>query len=215
MAGPSAGERLIGWYGSVAEKNLSARPGFVRTWLMLGFQAMRGKVHLAPYGDLVPSGNHGYRLFMDSVVGALADFDNAVVTSIFTPNEIFHALGARPVTAEAVASFASGAQAEGGFIAAAEGRGVPETYCSYHRILMGMAGSGVLGKPRMLASCSVACDANNLTFKTLGRYWGVPHVYVDVPYDVSRDSVLYVADELREMAHAAEDAFSRKLDEER
>ncbi len=59
MAGASAGERLIGWYGGVAEKNLSTRPGFVRNWLMLGFQAMRGKVHLAPYGDLLPSGNHG------------------------------------------------------------------------------------------------------------------------------------------------------------
>ena len=215
MAGASTGERLIGWYGGVAEKNLSTRPDFVRNWLMLGFQAMRGKVHLVPYGDLLPSGNHGYQLFMDSVVGALADFDNAVVTSVFTPNEIFHALGAHPVTAEAVASFASGAQAEGGFIAAAEGRGVPETYCSYHRILMGMATSGVLGKPRMLASCSVACDANNLTFKTLGRFWDIPHVYVDVPYDVSRDSVLYVADELRELARATEDAFSRKLDESR
>ena len=190
MGNPSAGERLIGWYGGVAEKNLSTRPDFVRNWLLLGFQAMRGKVHLAPYGNLLPSGNHGYQLFMDSVVGALANFDNAVVTSIFTPNEIFHALEARPVTAEAVASFASGAQAEGGFIAAAEGRGIPETYCSYHRILMGMATSGVLGKPRMLASCSVACDANNLTFKTLGRFWDVPHVYVDVPYDVSRDSAL-------------------------
>lgn len=67
----------------------------------------------------------------------------------------------------------------------------------------------------MLASCSVACDANNLTFKTLGRFWDVPHVYVDVPYDVSRDSVLYVADELREMGRAAEGAFSRKLDEGR
>ncbi len=205
----------MNWYGGVVEKNLLTRPDFVHSWLMLGFQAMRAKVHLAPYSDLLPSGNHGYQLFMDSVVGALADFGNAVVTSIFTPNEIFHALGARPVTAEAVASFASGAQAEGGFISAAEGRGIPETYCSYHRILMGMATSGVLGKPRMLASCSVACDANNLTFKTLGCFWGIPHVYLDVPYDVSRDSALYVADELREMAKVAEEASSCKLDESR
>ena len=43
MAGASTGERLIGWYGGVAEKNLSTRPDFVRNWLMLGFQAMRGK----------------------------------------------------------------------------------------------------------------------------------------------------------------------------
>ena len=40
-------------------------------------------------------------------------------------------------------------------------------------------------------------------------------MYVDVPYDVSRDSALYVADELRELARVTEDAFSRKLDEGR
>ena len=73
---------------------------------------------------------------MDSVTRALGDPRGAVITSIFCPNEIFHALGVHPATAEAVASFASGAQAESGFISFAESRGVPETYCSFHRILM-------------------------------------------------------------------------------
>jgi benzoyl-CoA reductase/2-hydroxyglutaryl-CoA dehydratase subunit BcrC/BadD/HgdB len=77
-----------------------------------------------------------------------------------------------------------------------------------------MALSGVLEKPRMLASCSVACDANNLTFKTLAKLWDVPSVYVDVPYEISEDSIMYVADELRGLAGKAEEVFGRKIDQD-
>lgn len=182
---------------------------------MLGFEAMRLKVRHVADPRLHASGNEGYRLFMDSVVGGLEDLPHAVLTSIFCPNEIFHALGLRPVTAEAVASFASGAQAEEGFAEAAEARGIPETYCSYHRLLMGMALSGVLEPVRLLASTSVACDANNLTFKTLARHWGTTNVYLDVPYEVSRESMLYVAGQLRELADVAQETYHTTLDESR
>lgn len=208
------GDRVIGWYGEVAQKNMVRHPLLVRRWLMAGFELMRLKTRYVDDRTLFPSGNEGYRLFMDSVVGALADMPRCVVTSVFTPNEAFHAMGLKPVTAEAVASFASGAQAESGFAEVAEGRGIPETYCSYHRILMGMALSGVLEPARLLVSTSVACDANNLTFKTLASLWDARHVYVDVPYEVTRDSMLYVADQLREMTSVAQDVYHARLDEE-
>ena len=212
MASPSLGDRVIGWYGDVAARNLEQHPGFVRGWLMTGFRAMQAKTDHVPDRTLLPSGNEGYALFMDSVVDALGDVDREVITSVFVPNEMFHAMGLLPVTAEAVASFASGAQAEGAFIANAEGRGIPETYCSYHRILMGMALSGVLRSPRLLASCTVACDANNLTFKALAKHWGVPHYYVDVPEDVSAESIAYVADQLRQLGALAEGTYGKTLD---
>lgn len=74
--------------------------------------------------------------------------------------------------------------------------GVPPTYCSFHRALLGTASAGVLAAPRMAANCSVACDANNLTFKTLGRLWDVPHPYVDVPLEAGPAAVGYVASRL-------------------
>lgn len=207
------GDRVIGWYGGVVERNLETHPAFARAFLMAGFHAQELKVSHVPFRELQPSGNRAYALFMQSIVGALDDPGSSVLSSIFMPNEIFHALGLKPMTAEAVASFASGAQAERGFLGAAEGRGVPETYCTYHRLLMGMADTEMISPCKMLASCSVACDANNITFKTLARRWGVPHAYVDVPYDVSEDAMRYVADELREVAAMAEESYGRRLDE--
>ena len=112
---------------------------------------------------------------MDSVVGTLANFDNAVVTVSSPPNEIFHALDAHPVTAEAVASFASGAQAERRLYLRSRGT-------RHSRRFAPTIASSWAWRPRacwasrMLASCSVACDANNLTFKALGRFWSVPRV---------------------------------------
>ena len=128
MATESIGDRVIGWYGNVAMGSIDTNPDFVRRWLMTGFRLMTEKGKIAPDGRLYRSGQMGNAIFMDSVTRALGDKGGAVFTSIFCPNEIFHALGVHPATAEAVASFASGAQAESGFISFAEGRGVPETY---------------------------------------------------------------------------------------
>ena len=209
------GDDIIAWFGRVADDALATRPAFARHWLMMGYEGMAAKTQVAGDPRFLPSGKDGYALFMSRVVRAMAHPEKSVITSIFTPNEIFHALGAYPATAEAIASFASGAQAEHGIIACAEGAGVPETFCSYHRTLMGLATTGVLEKPRMLAATSVACDANNLTFKTLSRLWDVPLAYIDIPYEITRDGVVYVAEELREMGKMAEECFSKKLDEER
>lgn len=208
----SVGDRLIHWYGSVAERGLVGNRAFARAWLMAGFHLQTAKVSHVPFPELDASGNRAYALFMRSIVGALDDPAHAVLTSIFTPDEMFHAMGLLPMTAEAVASFASGAQAEGGFLAETSGHGLPDTYCTYHRLLLGMADTGVLRPVPMLASTSVACDANNITFKALAGAWGVPHCYIDVPYDVSRDAMLYVADQLREMAAMAQDCYHRTLD---
>ena len=213
MAERSLGDRIIGWYGDIAAKNLDARPQFTRDWLMLGFRLETKKVEVAPDKRFLPSGQHGYALFMSSVVDAMRDAENSVITSIFTPTEIFRALGLKPVCAEAAASFVSGAQAESAFLAHAEGTGIPETYCSYHRALMGMASSGVLRPRKLVASTSVACDANNLSFKMLASRWDAENFYIDVPYDVSEEAMRYVADQLREMGRMAAEVYGRKLDE--
>ncbi len=206
-----AGFDVVKWFGGVADGHLEGSPAFTRNWLMLGYQLQRLKVRYVPDKGISPSFAEAYCLFMDSVVGAQADLAHAAVVSIFTPCEIFHAMGVRPVTAEAIGAIAGGAQAESGLIAHAEGAGIPQTYCSYHKILMGLAESGVLQRPGFLACTSPACDANNLTFRALGQRWGMPHTYIDVPTEVSRDSVAYVADQLREMQTAAEDAFHTRV----
>ena len=214
MAGESWVGGIIDWGGNLLSEYSTNAPDTVRWVLNKSFDAVRwGTKHL-PNRKKLPSGQTGSRIALESVTRALDDFGNAVVTSIWLPSEPFLAMGTMPVCAEALAGFVAAAKSEAGFAAEAEACGIPPTYCSYHRVLLGMAASNVLESPRMLASCSVACDANNLTFKALSHYWGTPHFYVDVPYETDEASIRYVADQLRDMTHEAEEIFGAKLDEE-
>lgn len=215
MGEKSVGDRIVGWFGRVAMDRIDSNPTFVRNWLQLGYELMTFKSHVLPNRSTSKSAQQAYALFMSSITGALAHPDESIVTSIFCPTEPFRAMGLRPVTAEAVASMASGAQSEGGFVATAEGAGIPETYCSYHKVLMGLATSGVLEPMPMVAATSLACDANSLTFRALADIWGCPCAYMDVPMEISEDAIAYVSDELRETAHMAEAAYGRTLDEDK
>jgi hypothetical protein len=205
---------VIDWYGRTIDHHIASSPIGVRRALMAGFGLKRWQTRHLPNRALYPSGQMASRLTLEHIVGALEHPDEMVVTSIFLPSEPFLAMGLRPVTAEAISQFMSGAWAEDGFATAAEDAGIPDTFCSYHRVLLGAATSGVLQPAPMVASCSVACDANNLTFAELQRLWGCKRSYVDVPYEPTREACRYVAVRLREMARVAEEAFGRTLDED-
>ena len=84
---------------------------------------------------------------------------------------------------------------------------------AFHKALLGMGLSGTAGKPLFTACTSIACDANNLTFRRLAQHYGIPHFYLDVPYDHDEYAVAEVSDRLREFAAFLEDATHQKLDE--
>ena len=73
--------------------------------------------------------------------------------------------------------------------------------------------SSTAGKPLFTACTSIACDANNLTYRRLAQHYGIPHFYLDVPYDHDEYAVAEVSDRLREFAAFLEDATHKKLDE--
>ena len=214
MAGQTLGARVVDAFGTAVTQHVNDAPDGVRTALDVAFNAERFKVERFPERGLMPFARDAARITLQSVTDALNSPDQAVVTSIFLPSEPFLAMGLKPVSAEALAGFVSAAHSESGFVTQAEQSGIPETYCSFHKVLMGMATSGVLLPARLLASCSVPCDANNLSFKALSYLWDSPHVYVDVPYtDASDDeSVAYVADQLRALVRKAEQCYGVKLD---
>ena len=214
MAGQTLGTRVVNAFGTAVTQHVGDAPDGVRTALDVAFNAERFKVERFPELGLMPFARDAARITLKSVTDALNSPEQAVVTSIFLPSEPFLAMGLKPVSAEAIAGFVSAAHSESGFITQAEQNGIPETYCSFHKVLMGMATSGVLLPARLLASCSVPCDANNLSFKALSYLWDSPHVYVDVPYtDIADEaSVAYVADQLRALVRATEQRYGVKLD---
>lgn len=205
---------IVDRFGSLIEGQYGTNPQRAANLLLTGFRAKRFQTRHLPERAQLSGARVGARVALESVTNALEHPGETVLTSIFLPTEIFHAMGLRPLVAEALADFICATHAENGLVEEAEQRGVPETYCSFHKVLLGAAATKVLAAPRLIANCSVACDANNTTFRWLGQELGSPHVYVDVPYSYDEDACAYVADQLRELAATCEQTFGRTLDED-
>ncbi len=206
------GSPVISRFGKLVDETATRDPERACRLLVAGFRAQTLRTRLLPNRSLAPSAQLATLITTQSVTEALARPADCVVTSIFMPSEVFLAMGLRPLVAEAIGDFLSGAQAEQGFIDKAEQLAVPESYCSYHKTLIGAVQAGVIAAPALIANSSVACDANNLTFRWLATRQGCRHVYVDVPYEPSEDAVAYVADQLAELAEVAQEAYRRTLD---
>ena len=74
--------------------------------------------------------------------------------------------------------------------------------------------TGVMARPRFILNTSLACDANQLTFRRLAEFWDVPRFTVDVPYAPSEESVAQVAEQLRAMAAFVQAHGGRPLEED-
>lgn len=206
---------VVDRFGSVVgEQAQAGKPAAARNLLLTAFRAKKFQTHYLPERFQPGWGRIASRIALDDMVEPLSHPERAVLASIFMPTEVFRAAGLLPYSAEALSGFVAAANAEQSFVAEAEATGVAETYCSFHKALIGTAEMGVVQPPAFIASCSVACDANSLTFKSMAGQLGVPHCFVDVPYDVSDASVAYVADELRELA-ATMAAHDHRVDEAR
>ncbi len=150
-----------------------------------------------------------------TIVHGIRHPEEAVLVNIFLPCELIYALGLTPMFPEGIAVYVACTSCSAVFAELAEARGVPETFCSYHKTMIGMVESGVLPKPLLVANTTLACDANQVSFRRVADFTGAPHLVIDVPHDPDEDAVAYVADQLHRLAHTLEELSHRKLDEER
>ena len=183
------------------------KPELARQLLLLGYRAKAVQLLLAPEKELTPARQYAAPIAMAAMIAPLAHPQRAALVNIFMPCELLHAFHLLPMFAEATACYLHGAAAERGFIHYAESAGISPTLCSYHKALLGMGLSSTAGQPLCTACTSIACDANNLTFRRLAQHYGIPHFYLDVPYDHDEYAVAEVSDRLREFAAFLEDAL--------
>lgn len=204
---------IIPAFGHYIQRITPEHPERARALLKTAYRANGLGIRLAPNRQLPPARRYAVNYINDVVVRMLSHPDRAALVSVFMPCELLEALDVIPMCAEMYSSYINGTHCEGIFAEAAEGAGIAESYCSYHKILLGSAYSGVLPPPKMIVNCSLVCDANNLTFRELADFYGVPQYYVDVPVARSEESVAYVADQFRELAAFLEEHIGRKLNE--
>jgi benzoyl-CoA reductase/2-hydroxyglutaryl-CoA dehydratase subunit BcrC/BadD/HgdB len=154
------------------------------------------------------------KISMKSVRGSLADPSESALVNMFAPAELLHAMGLHPLCAEGFSSYLSGGKCERGYLDYASEHGVPETFCSYHRALIGAVLAGLIPKPRFVISSSSVCDANTSTFRTASAHYGMNEFFIDVPHEYDKDAEAYVRGQLVELVRFLEDGMGRKMDGE-
>ena len=206
---------IVDKFGALVGNKIQDHPDTARKLLVAAYRGKRIQLKHFPDKNLSPARNWMALQSMDAIIAPLVHPERSALVSIFMPCELLHVFGIHPMFAEAMSCYINGAAAEKGFVEYAEGKGIAETYCSYHKILLGGVLSGVIPKPRFIANTSLVCDANNLTFRLAAEHYGIPQFYVDIPYDRSRESIEYVAAQLQEFARFLEDLTGERLDEQR
>ena len=205
---------IIDSFGRYITRTASAGPDRARRLILAAYRANGLAIRVAPERRLSPGRRYGTNYINDCVVRMLAHPEQAALVSVFMPCELLQVMDIVPMCAEMYSSYINGTKCESVFADEAQDRGIAETFCSYHKVLLGSAYAGVLPKPSMVANCSLICDANQLTFRELARHYQVPHYYIDVPPERCEENVHYVADQFRELAKILEDRYGRKLEKD-
>ena len=169
-----------------------------RKLLLTGYRLQEKRLLIFPDRGLPASGQYAARLVMQRIIQALEKPERAAMVSIFVPGELLTAAGLTPYSVEALSCFMAGTKCEQIFLRKTEEEGFPETMCSYHRVFLGAALTGLLPKPKCMVYTNLACDGNMMTFPYLKETYDIPGFYIDVPYEKNKDSVVYVAEQLRE-----------------
>lgn len=204
--------KVIKIFGETVGKNIENHPNRSLTLLRLGYWANGLKMQYLPSKNLLPSQAYAAVESNNEIRYPLAHPENSAVVNIFFPCELLHTMGISTQFVEGLACYINGAGAERYFLDYAENLGIPKSYCSYHKTLLGGAFSGVIPKPNFVINTTLACDANILTFRSLADYWDVPHFVLDVPNEYNEETIAYVELQLKEAVKFMEKTLGKKFD---
>ena len=205
---------LINQFGRMVSSESLKDPEKARRLLLMGYRLQEKRLKFFPDKNLPDSAHYVARIVMKNIIHALARPENAAMVSIFVPGELLTAAGLTPYSVEALSCFLAGTKCEQAFLRKTEEEGFPETMCSYHRVFLGAALTGILPKPKCTVYTNLACDGNMMTFPYLKQTYELPGFYIDVPYEKNQDSVRYVAGQLRELKRFLEEVTGKKIPEE-
>ena len=138
-------------FGKMIENRVGTDPEKAQRILRAGWQAVSLRNRFVPDRRLAPSGRYLAKMLMDMMLSPLRSPDDSAIVSILTPCELIHLFGLNPYNAEAYSSFIAASECGGPFLRQTEANGLPETLCSYHRIFLGAAESGMLPRPKCIS----------------------------------------------------------------
>ena len=188
-----------------------------KSWdkILLGFRANKWRMKLLPNRNL----SRGYQkletMMMSLVADSLSREGRYVWGNIFAPCELMQCFGLHTLSIECLSCYMSGYHLEDYFIDYAQNIGIAPTLCSYHKTFVGGVESKVVKKPEYAVTTSLSCDGNLNTFRYLEKKAHVPFTFLDVPYSDDKESIAYLADQLRAFTKVLEERTGKTFQEEK
>lgn len=188
-----------------------------KSWdkILLGFRANKWRMKLLPNRNL----SRGYQkletMMMSLVADSLSREGSYVWGNIFAPCELMQCFGLHTLSIECLSCYMSGYHLEDYFIDYAQNIGITPTLCSYHKTFVGGVESKVVKKPEYAVTTSLSCDGNLNTFRYLEKKAHVPFTFLDVPYSDDKESIAYLADQLRAFTKVLEERTGKTFQEEK
>lgn len=207
--------KAIEIFGKHIYKSAQRNPARTRRELALVYRASGLQCKYFPSKALLPARQYMQWAASDAVVKPLGQPQQSAIVSLYLPCEILHAMGIHQMFPEALACYLAAAGSERIFIDTAENHGVPKTFCSYHKVFIGLVETGVLPKPQFIINTSLACDANRLSFRRAAEYFNIPQFMIDVPGEYNNRNLNYVAEQLADMVGFIEQYSGAALDQDR
>lgn len=187
---------VIEKFGEIIYKTAGKNPAAARKILTTVYNLTGLQARYFPSKALMPSRQYMMAVSAKSITEPLRKPEKAAIVSIFTPCEMLHAAGIEPLFPEGLSCYLAASDCEKYFVELAEKNGVPDSLCSYHKILIGLALSGVMPKPLFVLNTTLACDANQVSFRKVAEFFKVPHYVIDVPMRSDDESREYVKTQL-------------------
>ena len=203
--------RLEKAYRNAIIKQFAINPDRTRKMLVRALGAVRFQTKRLPDKRFVPAREYLFSAISEGIGLCLKNRIRFAVTNISMPCELLHAMGIYPIVAESFAHGFSLAAIERPLIEKAENCGIPESLCSYHKVFIGAAESGILPKPEFVVYTAFPCDANRLSFKHVADHYSIPDFCIDVPRETNGDTIAYLAHQLRETVGFIEECTGRKM----
>lgn len=212
---------VIDRFGTYLSDNVDNHPEKIDTLLTAAYRIYGRflKTQMAKekiIGNDLSSSLYGFSESCKWMIRGLEDPQSSAMVNLFFPSEILLAMDINPMFVEGISGFMRATKAERGFIDFFESDEYPKSLCSYHKIALGAVSSQVLSSMPLVMNTTAYCDANQLTFKALSKYWKVPHFQLDVPRGEYRPEKLqYVKEQIQAMVPLIEKTYGKKVDWDR
>ncbi len=138
-----------------------------------------------------------------------------VLTSLWSPSEIFYALDIIPINPESVAANLANFGLADEYLGIAEKHFHPPETCSVLRCAAGAAIEKLFPQPAAVVATTHLCDAGAKMSSMASRIYGCQYFLIDMPQERGEEAVSHVAQQLEEMAYGLSDIVGKKLDKEK